>query len=122
MSVPGDYISTALLNCVISGGYQQFFNFTTRGDNIFDLVLSDDDQIISSITASPLIGHSDHCAVDFTMAVKCSESCGMQLPNSTKERYRLFKADFDAIAQYLYSVDWDTLICNNVGHVNKHNL
>ena len=108
-----DYISTALLNFVISGGFYQFVNFPTRGDNILDLVLIDDDQIVSNIIASPPVGHSDHCIVDFTIVMKCSESCGMQSPNCTKKRYKWFKADFDGIAHYLHSVDWDSLICNN---------
>lgn len=46
-----DYISQVLLNWAVTGGYTQFVNFPTRGDNIIDVVLADDDQIISCISA-----------------------------------------------------------------------
>jgi len=37
------------LNWAVSGGFVQHVKFSTRGYNIVDLALTDDDQIISDI-------------------------------------------------------------------------
>jgi len=44
-----DYISSTVLKWAVTHGYCQFVNFHTRGDNILDLVLADDNHIISRI-------------------------------------------------------------------------
>ena len=62
--------SLTVLNWAITVGYTQFVNFATRGVNTLDLVFSDDTQMISSISYSPPIGHSDHCIVDFLLCIQ----------------------------------------------------
>jgi hypothetical protein len=48
----------------------QFVNFCIRGHNILDLVLSDDDQIISHITCDPPIGYNDHCTIKLLITIE----------------------------------------------------
>jgi len=42
-----DYISTLFTGFVRTGGLTQFVNFNTRGNNLLDLVLSNDSEIVS---------------------------------------------------------------------------
>jgi len=59
-----------LLNFVCTFGLTQFVHFPTRGENVLDIIMSNDDQIINSIYSAPPIGHSDHAIVNFTLYFK----------------------------------------------------
>ena len=72
-----DHISKSLLNWFNAHGFCQFIQFPTRGDNILDLVLADDNQIISRIYPNPPLGplgHSDHCIVSFILDIEVTYS------------------------------------------------
>ena len=43
----------------------QLVDFATRANNILDVLLTDDEQIITDIAADSPIGHSDHLMVTF---------------------------------------------------------
>jgi len=88
-------------------------NFLTRCGNTLDLVLVDDEQIVSCIDASPPLGHSDHCIFDFKLVSSGSNSHAPETDVPVVSKYKWFKADFDAIAECLYSTDWNSLICQN---------
>jgi len=82
----GDHISARFFDFVSSRGYSQFINFATRGDNILDLIFSDDDQIICSTDCCPpLLGNSDHCLIEF------------QLVTSSKSDLKPISGDHGAI-------------------------
>ena len=65
-----DYVSALFTRFVRIGGFTQFVNFHTRGNNLLDLVLSNDSKIVCSITSKPPLGHSDHNIIDFKLDVK----------------------------------------------------
>jgi len=44
----------------INFGFCQCVNFATRGDNILGILLTDDDQLINTVTADSALGPSDH--------------------------------------------------------------
>ena len=108
-----DHISKCILEWAIAGGFCQLVNFPTRCGNTLDLVLVDDEQIVSCIDASPPLGHSDHCIVDFKLVLSGSNSYAPETDVPVVSKYKWFKADFDAIAECLYSTDWNALICHN---------
>ena len=64
---PSDNISNSLFTYMVESGFQQFVNFATRNSNILDLVFTDCEQIIHSITQAPPLGHSDHATVEFSL-------------------------------------------------------
>jgi len=65
-----------------------------------------------SALASGII-HSDHCIVDFKLVLSGSNSYAPETDVPVVSKYKWFKADFDAIAECLYSTDWNSLICHN---------
>ena len=62
-SALNDYVSQTVLNWAVNHGLVQHVNFSTRGQNILDLVLTDDDQIISDIVDSLPIGLRARCTI-----------------------------------------------------------
>ena len=48
-----DYVNKFIFNWAVSGGFTQFVKFSTRGQNVLDLVLADDDQIVNYIYPTP---------------------------------------------------------------------
>jgi len=50
----------ATTRIIIEAGFIQFVDFATRGGNISDVILADDDQIITTVGADVPIGYSDH--------------------------------------------------------------
>ena len=51
-----DYISTLFTNLVSRDGFTQFVDLCTHGENLLDLVLSNDKEIVCSISAKPASG------------------------------------------------------------------
>jgi len=56
---PSDDINSIILNFVIDNGYNQLVNFETRSSNLLDVLLTDTDTLITSLTASPPISNSE---------------------------------------------------------------
>jgi len=113
-SAPNDYVNQSILNWAVSYGFVQYVNFSTRGQNILDLVLTDDDQIISDIADSPPIGLSDHCVVDFVLNVVCNADCNYYNCNSENtKKYKWYEADVLCMEQHLNSINWNDFICHN---------
>jgi len=54
-----DKIHKPFLTFVVESGLIQFVDFPTRDSNVLDVVLADDEQIISQIAWDPPIGNSD---------------------------------------------------------------
>ena len=109
-----DYISTLFAGFVTTGGFTQFVNFHTRGNNLLDLVLSNDSEIVCSISPKPPLGHSDHSMIDFKLDVRTSDIEGQDKMNTVESlKYYWHKADFSGLEQSLSQVDWNTFICFN---------
>ena len=110
-SCSSDYINKSLLKFTVEAGFYQFVDFATRGSNILDIILADDDQIITATTPGPPIGLSNHLTINFTLALETAEAISNSVPNTI--RYRWFMADFDAMQAFLLDVDWQSMICHN---------
>ena len=75
--------------------------FSTRGDNILDLILSSDPNIICDVSGLGKIGNSDHEVIGFGVVVnQCTPRSTVIVPNFRK-------ANIDGIAAYLSNIDWD---------------
>ena len=96
-----------------TSGLCQYVHFPTRGDNLFDLILSTDNQILNTVSPMPPLGHSDHIMVQFTLELQCYET-PRHLPDRSESTYVWRKADYEGIANYLNNIDWYHLVycCN----------
>ena len=66
---PIDHINKKIFDFVLTHGYSQLVDFPTRGNNIFDVILTDDDSIVTTVKLCPPVGYSDHIAIEFTMTL-----------------------------------------------------
>ena len=109
-----------ILNWAVTNSFIQFVNFATRGDNILDLVLSDDCQVVSCVSQSPPIGHSDHCIVNFTVLIPVSPvSVSDETQARGTKRYKWHAGDFEAMEECLWHINWDMLVSNNPGGLSS---
>ena len=108
-SSANDYVSSTMLTFVVESGLWQFVDFATRGCNVLDIVLADDPLIISSVTAAPPLGKSDHLSIKFVLNVALENTyC-----DSTDVYYNWYKADFDGMKCYLSAIDWHSMLYLN---------
>ena len=64
---PADCISRQLLDFTVDAGMYQFVDFATCANNILDVLLTDDEKIITTVAADVPIGQSDHFMVTFNI-------------------------------------------------------
>ena len=89
-----DYISTLFTLFVITGGFILFVNFNTRGNNLLDLVLSNDSEIVCYISSRPPVGYSDHSVIDFKLDVRIDDTSDQGMENRVESyKYYWHKAD-----------------------------
>jgi len=65
LTCPEETIHEPLLKFAIECGFTQTVKFSTREDNILDLI--DDVQRLLSIFERPPLGHSDHSCIEFSV-------------------------------------------------------
>jgi hypothetical protein len=110
-SCPNDKVHSLIYDFFVQNGYTQFVNFRTRGSNILDVVLADDDQIISQTLSCLPIGHSDHRVVTFLIVYDTNDYILETRCDITKYLWR--KADYDSMCNFLQEIDWISLVYNN---------
>ena len=108
---PADRISRLLLDFTVNTGMYQLVDFATRANNILDVLLTDDEQIITDIAADSPIGHSDHLMVTFKIILVVNTAGQITTNPVTKgPAYNWRLADFDAMHEYLSCVDWQSVV------------
>jgi len=109
---PSDDINNTILNFVIDSGYNQLVNFETRGSSLLDVLITDTDMLITNVTAGPPIGNSDHVTIKFLLIVFCDvKACNIAC--TTLRKFYWDKADFQSMNDYLYGINWLSVIYEN---------
>ena len=54
-----DMVHRPVLDFAVNFGFSRLVDFNTRGDNLLDVILTDDSMLIAQVRALPPIGHSD---------------------------------------------------------------
>jgi len=103
----GDSVSKLFLDFVITNSSIQFVNFPTRGNNIRDLILANDEQVVNCVSSNVPIGHSDHCVVDFAVVSKRTNLPSAN-PADGASRYNWYASDFEPMSYHFDCVDWDS--------------
>jgi len=62
-----DCINHEFLKFVVESGLHQFVDIATRGNNVLDVIHSDDPLLIHSLISALLLGRSDHVMIEFTV-------------------------------------------------------
>jgi hypothetical protein len=95
---PDDMIHSDFLKFCSKNGFANFVDSPTRNANCIDLVLSNDQQLISSICTTSPFCTSDHFMVNFSVILKPHDQA-----MAGTARYDFEHADYDAIQADLFS-------------------
>jgi len=98
------------LDFTIDHGRWQSANFATRERNILDIILTDDDQLITSVKSTAPIGSADHLIVKFSLVLQLDSTSSAA---GEPDQFNWSKADFGAMESYLSYVDWQSLLLYN---------
>lgn len=95
-------LSSSFLDIFKSNGLTQYVKDGTRKSNILDLVLTNDDKLLTKIDTKPSIGSSDHESLIFGLSFTYTKPLQM-----FKQLFH--KADYDKINEHLLGKDWTSL-------------
>jgi len=106
---PADHINKKIFDFILTHGFSQLVDFPTRGNNILDVILTDDDCVVTTVKSCPPVGYSDHVAIEFTMTLA---SVDRNVPDGSydKCRYLWHVGDYDNMISYLLTVDWNAVV------------
>ena len=102
-------MSKPFLDLFVVCVYSQLVNFSTRGNKVLDLILTDDDLLIHNIEPCPPIGCIKFF-IDTSVVGKSAVQSG--IPHVCT-RYKWQHGDYASMNNYLANVDWNSLICFN---------
>ena len=95
-SVEGNFLKLCEENCL-----HQYVLKPTRGSNILDLVLCNNENLIKNCSIFELFSQSDHSSVYF-------EICGFTPKQVSKtHHYNFRKGDYENLSIYLSHINWD---------------
>lgn len=83
---------------------EQLVDKPTRGNNILDLILTNDDTMVQNVNVGEPFGTSDHNIIRFELIISCADN-KINFP-----KYNYFHADYDKIRNYLDDKDWDNIL------------
>jgi hypothetical protein len=109
---PYDGIQDALLKLSIFEGFEQVVSTPTRGDNILDLVFTNEPLAICNVNVGPPLGNSDHCKVSFNVFFDSAHELSQINSCNTVRDWK--QADFAGISQYLLDIDWLYMLSVNL--------
>jgi len=113
LAAQNDGIHNFLLDTFVSNGFTQLVTDPTRGDNILDIILTNEPTIISKLSVCEPFSNSDHNQVQFCVDVISEHS---EVTNSyyTEKRFLWHEADYDGMNLYLSAVDWYGMLTVNL--------
>ena len=112
LRAPVDGVQNILLDFSISQSFSQVVETATRGNNLLDVVLSNEPLAIYNANVLQPFSSSDHCQVEFS--VLCDNACVAPDQDSYVKRYDWRKANYGAMADYISSVNWFELLTTHL--------
>lgn len=100
--------SQKFLECLTDCFYTQHVRQATRGDQVLDLILSTDEEVISSVEVIDHLENSDHNMITYQMDI------GAEHEDYTREQYDYKKANYEELRRELGKIDWNTFLAGDV--------
>jgi hypothetical protein len=97
-----DLLSSSFVDCIQENALVQYVVEATRGNNILDLVFSNDPFLMHDVIVGVPLSTSDHNTVDFKL-----NFCNAIFLNNTDKVFTDFSAvDWDSFNEYLCNINW----------------
>jgi Reverse transcriptase (RNA-dependent DNA polymerase)/Endonuclease-reverse transcriptase len=110
---PGMSKESIFFNFANDNGLSQLVDGPTRNCNTLDLILVDDPLIISDLGIDVPFSSSDHDSLNFSVLFDSTSESPL-VDVSGARRYAWDKADWDALKNYCFNVDWGADIAPGV--------
>ena len=107
---PSNAISQRLYNFIMADGFVQFVDKPTHGNNILDLVLTNEPSWLESINVESPFSSSDHESIMFKVVFDHLDSASSSSPLSLRRRYLWKQGNYAAMSIYLNSFDWTQMM------------
>jgi len=102
------------LHFTLFNGLSLVVSEATRGNNILDVVISNDPLIVGCTEILPPFSNSDQSSVAFNISVDNDVSHVSNDGNNCKKLYEWSNADYEAISQHLAAIDWYKMLTVNL--------
>ena len=99
---PNNQIYNAFMDFINEFGLIQFVQFSTRQDNILDLIFSNDKSLISAMKDVGPLNTSDHTVITFTFNCRITSPNKLIIP---KRNY--YRANYELLNNYFSNINWD---------------
>ena len=111
LTCPSDGIQDVILDFTCDNGFDQMVTEPTRGDNVLDVVLTNNRFLVSDVRVASPLGNSDHSRVNFVVDIpdRYNEST-----TSSSKIYSWSRADYESLSSYLMQIDWNTFMSVNL--------
>jgi len=103
-------------NFALVNGFVQAVDEPTRGNNIIDLILTNEPFLLSSIAIKQPFTTGDHNTASFTVAFDYPDTSKSL---SSQRRYLWKQGDYTAMSHYLRNFDWSYMVST---HFNPDGL
>ena len=103
LTSPVDGIQNTILDFICDNGFEQIVTEPTRENNILDVLMTNNNFLVSDVQVTPPLGCSDHSCVFFTVDLPDKDSHQV---TSSKNVYSWASADYESLNNYLLQVDW----------------
>ena len=111
MASPADGVQNIILDFVCDNGFEQMVTEPTRGNNILDIVLTNNSFLVSDVPVAPPLGNSDHNCVNFTVDIPGGDNdCEIV----SRKIYAWNRADYESLSTYLSEINWDEFMSVNL--------
>jgi len=107
---PDGDIYGPILDFININGFTQAVDFPTRDTNILDIVMSNDELLITDCVAAAPFGSSDHTVVRFCLPNGGLNDAEPTAPYVIKADFQ--RANFTEMNAYLNSIDWQAVLAN----------
>jgi len=105
----------SIYNFCDNNGFSQCVQESTRGEHTLDIVCVDEPILVSSISVQPPFASTDHDSVDFELLLPSTTESGANINTAqTSKHYLWSRVDYQAMSEYLYSVDWSQMFTTNL--------
>ena len=111
LTCPSDGIQDIIMDFICDNGFEQLVVEPTRGNNILDVVMSNNCFLVSDIQLAPPLGNSDHSCVKFTVDLPVKNTFS---ETSSQKVYLWNQADYELLSNYLLQINWSDFLSVNL--------
>jgi len=102
---PEDQVHTSFANCIIQNGLEQSVQEATRGENLLDLVFTNEPLLVSMVETSSNFAYFDHVSDHKSITFQININSNDEHVHNVRT-YNFRKANIDRIKMSLMSINW----------------